>query len=145
MRLAQSLRCIRRIAAPIATADNRPLYNCIKKHMKGSRSGTSLTLAANRKFALNMAISIIQPSSIVQPPLNSSNNMLSFSPPTLPDVWACDNWYSHPEAIKLDDCLAALDMLPEGSQPDPWFLDPYRGEWWVSGKYSSLTLNSSTS
>ena len=82
---------------------------------------------------------------IIHLSFNSSMNLLVFPPPKLPDICGCGDWYKYPETAELDDCLTALDKLPEGFEPDTWHLEPQGEKDWISGRHSLLALNLSTS
>lgn len=47
--------------------------------------------------------------------------------PTPPDFYHCSQFYAKVSVPDYDDCDTAVNLLPSGNAPIPWYLDPERG------------------
>ena len=69
------------------------------------------------------------PLSLFQPQFNATlfqnyyhlNDVPSgFPPPVAPDSYGCESWYAHPQPATVEDCHLALNLLPSGTEVEPF-------------------------
>ena len=65
--------------------------------------------------------------SLLQSTLNVSAVPLFAPPPSPPDVYNCDGYYSDPIKPLISDCRVAFKSLPIGFTPIAWYTEPGPG------------------
>ena len=58
--------------------------------------------------------------SLFQPSSNLTGGLSSYPAPTAPDTFYCNYWYAEPDPPDPADCQVALDLLPGGTDDEPF-------------------------